>query len=147
MRRPMQQPYPVLPTSVDRKADDYQVNRSANQASLEKLAAALARSREGGGEKYTSRHKAKGKLLPRERIELLLDRGSYFLELCPLAGLDVAGHAPGASVIGGVGLVSGVECLVTAAESTVKGGAVGEYGVIKSHRIAEIGGANRLPSI
>ncbi|HUS64767.1 MAG TPA: carboxyl transferase domain-containing protein [Kofleriaceae bacterium] len=143
----MQQPYPVLPTSVDRQADAYRANLTANQASLEKLATALARSREGGGEKYTARHKAKGKLLPRERIELLLDRGSYFLELCPLAGLDISGHAPGASVIGGVGLVSGVECLITAAESTVKGGAVGEYGVIKSHRLAEIGGSNRLPSI
>src|SRR6188768_2619401 len=110
MRPPMQQPYPVLPTSVDRQADAYRANRDTNQASLEKLAAALARSREGGGEKYTSRHKAKGKLLPRERVELLIDRDAHFLELCPLAGLDISGHSPGSSIIGGIGVVSGVEC-------------------------------------
>ena len=96
---------------------------------------ARARPRVGGGEKYTSRHKAAGKLLPRERVELLLDRDSYFLELCPLAGKDVPGHTPGASLIGGIGRVSGVECLITASESTVKGGAISEMSAWKSGRL------------
>ena len=82
----------------------------------------MASSREGGGEKYVKRHLDRGKLLPRERIELLLDRDSYFLELLPLAGSEVDGDAPGASMIGGIGLVSGVECLIIASdqENSVK---------------------------
>jgi acyl-CoA carboxylase subunit beta len=142
-----EQPYPVLPTAVDAGSDAFAQNRAANRATLERLAAALAAARAGGGEKYATRHKERGKLLPRERIDLLLDRDSYFLELCPLAGHEVAGHAPGASLIGGIGLVSGVECLVTASDSTVKGGAINELGVVKSHRLADIALENRLPSV
>ena len=141
------EPYPVLPTAVDRSSEAFAGNERANRASLDKLSAALAKAREGGGEKYTTRHKAKGKLLPRERVELLIDRDAHFLELCPLAGLDISGHAPGSSIIGGIGVVSGVECLISASDSTVKGGAVSEYGVIKSLRLAEIALHNRLPSI
>src|SRR6185503_3816466 len=69
------------------------------------------------------------------------------LELCAIAGLDVPGHNAGASVIGGVGVVSGVECLIVASDPTVKGGAIGELGVVKSQRLAEIAADNRLPSI
>jgi len=85
--------------------------------------------------------------LPRERVELLLDRDSYFLELCALAGKDVPGHMPGASMIGGIGKVSGVECLITASESTVKGGAISEMSAWKSGRLSDIAEHNRLPSI
>ena len=126
------EPYPVLPTAVDRGSEAFAANQQANQASLDKLAGVLAQARAGGGEKYTARHKAKGKLLPRERVELLIDRDAHFLELCPLAGFEISGHSPGSSIIGGVGVVSGVECLITASDSTVKGGAVSEYGVVKS---------------
>ena len=108
---------------------------------------ALAEARAGGGEKYNTRHEGKGKLLPRERIELLLDRDSYFLELCPLAGHTVKGVGTGAGVLGGVGLVNGVECLITASEATMKGGAINEYGLRKSLRLAEIGDRNGLPTI
>ena len=139
--------YPVIRTKVDRRAEIYQKNYAENLGELEKLDKALAESRAGGGEKYTNRHKASGKLLPRERIELLLDRDSYFLELCPLAGYDVPGHKTGSAVVGGVGLVSGVECMVTASESTVKGGAVTELGVVKSQRLGQIADQNRLPAI
>jgi acetyl-CoA carboxylase carboxyltransferase component len=142
-----EEPYPALGTAVDPRAQSYGENRAANLASLDKLAGALAAARAGGGEKYTARHLAKGKLLPRQRIELLLDRDSHFLELCPLAGYEISGHTPGAAVIGGVGVVSGVECLITGNDSTVKGGAVSEYGVVKSHRLAEIAEDNRLPSL
>ena len=101
----------------------------------------------GGGEKYTSRHKAAGKLLPRERIELLLDRDAYFLELCPLAGKDVPGHTTGAAFIGGIGKVSGVEVVISANDSTVKGGAISEMTAAKSGRLNDIAEQNRLPTI
>ena len=117
------------------------------QAMLEVLEKALAASREGGGEKYVTRHQAKGKLLPRERIELLLDKDSHFLEIAPLAGHGIRGAGSGAGVVGGVGVVSGVECLITASEATMKGGAINEYGLRKSLRLAEIAAVNRLPGI
>src|SRR6185295_1399406 len=125
----------------------FRANEEANRAAVDKLRAALAEATLGGGEKYTSRHQAAGKLLPRERVELLLDRDSYFLELCPLAGKDVSGHTPGASIIGGIGKVSGVECLITASESTVKGGAISEMSAWKSARLSDVAMHNRLPSI
>ncbi len=140
-------PYPALATKVDRKSDEYAKNRADNLASLERLGAALAASRAGGGEKYVSRHQAAGKLLPRERVELLIDRDTHFLELCALAGHEVDDHATGASSIGGIGVVSGVECLVTASESTVRGGAINELGVAKTRRLSDVAEQNRLPSI
>ena len=141
------QPYPVIRTKVDVRSEEYRANHAANLAAVETLAAALRDATAGGGEKYNARHRAAGKLLPRERIEMLLDRDSYFLELCPLAGKDVPGHAPGASVVGGIGLVSGVECLISASEATVKGGAMSEMSVWKSGRLSDIAEENRLPSI
>jgi acetyl-CoA carboxylase carboxyltransferase component len=141
------QQYPILPTKIDRRSDEYRGNHATNTAAVDKLRAALREATLGGGDKYVARHKAAGKLLPRERVELLLDRDSYFLELCPLAGHGVAGHAPGASVVGGIGLVSGVECLITASEATVKGGAMSEMSVWKSGRLSDIAEQNRLPSI
>ncbi|HUH01069.1 MAG TPA: carboxyl transferase domain-containing protein [Kofleriaceae bacterium] len=143
----MKQPYPIIRTKIDPRAEVYRSNLEANRASLDKLDGALAQARAGGGEKYTSRHLAAGKLLPRQRVEMLLDRDSHFLELCPLAGYEVSGHAAGASLIAGVGLVSGVECVITASEATVKGGAINELGVRKSARIAEIADTNRLPGV
>jgi acetyl-CoA carboxylase carboxyltransferase component len=111
------------------------------------LEAAHAEARAGGGDKYVDRHRSRGKLVARDRIELLLDSDSHFLELMPLAGHGVRGVGTGAGVIGGIGVVAGVECLITASESTLKGGAINEYGLRKSLRLAEIGKANRLPSI
>jgi acetyl-CoA carboxylase carboxyltransferase component len=101
--------YPVLASRVDTKSELFTQNRDANLATLTKLESALAKSRAGGGPKYNDRHVEAGKLLPRERVERLLDEGSYFLELAALAGHEVSGHATGASVIGGLGVVSGVE--------------------------------------
>ena len=141
------QAYPVLRSRVDLRSEIAQKNREANLASLAKLDKALAKSREGGGEKYNARHQEAGKLLPRERVERLLDRDAWFLELAPLAGLDIQGHAPGASVVGGIGVVSGVECMITASEATVKGGAMSEYSVIKSGRLSDVAEQNGLPSI
>jgi acyl-CoA carboxylase subunit beta len=142
-----EQEYPVLPSRIDPKSAEFLDNHRQNLAGVEKLERALAAARAGGGEKYVRRHREAGKLLPRERVELLLDRDSHFLELCALAGHEVDGHATGASSIAGIGLVSGVECVITATESTVKGGAVSELGVVKTRRLADIAEQNRLPAI
>ena len=142
-----EQPYPVIASRVDVRSVEARANRETNLAAIDKLRTALGEATVGGGEKYTAKHKAAGKLLPRERIELVLDRDSYFLELCPLAGHGVSGYVPGAGVIGGVGKVSGVECVITASEATVKGGAVNELSVAKSGRLADIAEHNRLPAI
>jgi acyl-CoA carboxylase subunit beta len=137
--------YPVLATRIDRRTDAYKANLEANNASLVKLTQALAKASAGGGEKYNARFRDAGKLLPRERIERLLDRDSYFLELCPLAGFGKV--TPGAGVVGGIGLISGRECLITASEATVKGGSISEWGLKKSLRIGQIGVQNHLPSV
>ncbi|MDB4958681.1 MAG: Methylcrotonyl-CoA carboxylase carboxyl transferase subunit [Myxococcales bacterium] len=143
----VEQPYPVIASKVDPRSPEYRANHEANAAAVDKLQAALAEATIGGGEKYASRHKAAGKLLPRERIELLLDQDSYFLELCPLAGKDVPGHTTGAGFIGGVGRVSGVECVIGANDSTVKGGAYSELTGWKSGRLNDVAESNRLPTI
>src|SRR5258708_19399865 len=86
-------------SAIDRRSSEYQANYAAMQASLERLRAELARSTLGGGEKYTQRHLERGKLLPRDRVELLLDEGSYFLEIAPLAGLRMEDEFPRAPPI------------------------------------------------
>ncbi|MCW2758896.1 MAG: Propionyl-CoA carboxylase [Nocardioidaceae bacterium] len=119
------------------------------EAMLEKLAALdteNAKAVAGGGEKYVERHHARGKLLPRERIELLLDEGSAFLELSPLAGWG-SDFTVGASLVTGIGVVEGVECMITANDPTVKGGASNPWTVKKSFRAAQIAAENHLPSI
>ena len=140
-----EQRYPVLRSRVQAASETFVANREANLASLSRIDAALAQARAGGGEKYVERHLQKGKLLPRQRVELLLDRDAHFLEVAPLAGYKVRGHKPGASIVAGVGVVSGVECVINASESTVNAGAISELGVTKGGRIAEIAEQNGLP--
>jgi acyl-CoA carboxylase subunit beta len=144
---PIEQRYPVLRSRVDTSAETFASNREENLAVLGKVAKAQAAANQGGGEKYNTRHVSRGKLLPRQRIELLLDRDSPFLEIAPLAGYDMKGETPGTSVIGGVGVISGVECLITASEATVKGGAVTEMSMRKSGRLAEVARENNLVAI
>ena len=84
------------------------------QAALERLRAELKRSTEGGGEKYVKRHIGRGRMLPRDRVEMILDEGSYFLEIAPLAGHGMENEFPGAGVIGGTALICGRECLIVA---------------------------------
>jgi acetyl-CoA carboxylase carboxyltransferase component len=123
-------------------------HRQANLVAVATLERALADARSGGGERYNARHLERGKLLPRERVELLLDRDAPFLEIAALAGFGIgAGVKSGASIVGGVGVVSGVECLISCTESTVKGGAMNEYSVAKSRRLAQISEENGLPAI
>jgi len=136
-----------LRSTIDRKSDAYKANYAAMSAAVDRLRSELKRSTQGGGEKYVQRHIERGKLLPRERVEMLLDEGSYFLEIAALAGIGIDDEAPGARVIGGIGLVSGRECLISANEATAKGGATSEAGLWKNRRLADIAIENRLTSI
>ncbi|RSN55905.1 acetyl-CoA carboxylase carboxyltransferase subunit [Actinomadura sp. WAC 06369] len=116
---------------------------------LEKLAeldAEHAKALAGGGEKYVERHRRRGKLLARDRIELLLDRDSPFLELSPLAAWG-SDFPVGASVVTGIGVVEGVECMIVANDPTVRGGASNPWTVKKSFRASDIALENRLPVI
>src|SRR5260370_21677350 len=112
-------------------------------SAVERLRAELKRSTQGGGEKYVQRHLERGKLLPRERVELLLDEGSYFLEIAPLAGIGMDDETPGARTIGRIGLVSRRECIVVANAATAKGRSTGEAGMWKNPRLADISRGNR----
>ncbi|MGH9028887.1 MAG: acyl-CoA carboxylase subunit beta, partial [Acidimicrobiales bacterium] len=137
---------PVLSSSVERSSDSYRRNRESAEQSLSEVEAQLELARAGGGERYVERHKSRGKLLARERIELLLDRDSPFLELAPLAawGTD---YNVGASLVSGIGVVSGTECMVSANDPTVRGGATNPFTMRKSNRLADIALENRLPSV
>ncbi|WP_285486864.1 acyl-CoA carboxylase subunit beta [Amycolatopsis taiwanensis] len=115
-------------------------------AKLDELAAEQAKAVTGGGEKYVERHRRRGKLLARERIELLLDPDTPFLELSPLAAWGTGYHV-GGSLITGIGVVEGVECLIVANDPTVKGGASNPSSLKKGLRAAEIAAENRLPTI
>lgn len=121
-------------------------HREAMLEKLADLAAEHAKAVAGGGEKYVDRHHERGKLLPRERIELLIDEGSAFLELSPLAGWG-SDFTVGASIVTGIGVVEGVECLITANDPTVKGGASNPWTVKKGFRAAQIADENNLPTI
>jgi acetyl-CoA carboxylase carboxyltransferase component len=136
-----------LNSAVDPQSPGYISNYSAMQSEVLRLRGELQRSTEGGGSSYVQRHISRGKLLPRERVELLLDDGSYFLEIAPLAGFGMEGESAGAGVIGGIGLVSGRECLISANEATLKGGSVSEIGQIKNRRLSDIATENGLPTI
>jgi acetyl-CoA carboxylase carboxyltransferase component len=121
-------------------------NRTAILEKLADLDAEHAKAVAGGGEKYVDRHHARGRLLPRERIELLVDEGSAFLELSPLAGWG-SDFTVGASVVTGIGVVEGVECMITANDPTVKGGASNPWTVKKIFRASQIAEENGLPTI
>ncbi|MEM9596441.1 MAG: carboxyl transferase domain-containing protein [Acidobacteriota bacterium] len=136
----------VLPTRVDLGSETYAENRTWFLGKLAELGEILATVNAGGGPKYVERHRRRGKLMARERVELLLDRDAPFLELGALAawGTD---FPVGGSAICGVGVVSGVECMVVANEPTIKGGSINPYGQQKIARAMEICAQNRLPLI
>ena len=140
---------PTLPTTVDPSSETYRANRAALQSAIDGIDGIdgqLALARAGGGERYVQRHRERGKLLPRQRIELLLDRDSAFLELLPLAAWGTE-YAVGASSITGIGVVEGVECLISANDPTVRGGAMNPYTFKKSARASDIALQNGLPII
>src|SRR5690348_14030787 len=123
-------------------------NRAAHLALLDELRAKLAASALGGPERARERHLARGKLLPRQRVDRLLDPGSPFLELSPLAADGMYGDdCPGAGVIGGIGRVSGRECVIVANDATVKGGTYYPLTVKKHLRAQEVALQNHLPCV
>ncbi|MEI2776234.1 MAG: carboxyl transferase domain-containing protein [Tetrasphaera sp.] len=136
----------VIRSSFDPTTAEARANREGNLALLELVEAQQALSVGGGGEKYVARHRKRGKLLARERIELLLDRDAPFLELSSVAGWGTDYHV-GASVVTGIGVVSGVECMLIAHDPTVRGGASNPYTWRKVLRATHIAMENRLPVI
>src|SRR5215470_4830856 len=137
---------PTLPSALDVSSPAFAGNREAMLAKLAELDAEHALASAGGGEKYVQRHRSRGKLLPRERIELLIDPDSPFLELSPLAAWGTE-HPVGGSLVTGIGVVSGVECVVSANDPTVRGGASNPWSVQKAFRASQIAAENRLPTI
>src|SRR5512145_3050714 len=118
------------------------------QALVDDLNAQVALHAAGGGEVARKKHEARGKLLPRERVQMLLDPGTPFLEIAPLAAHGMyKGDAPGAGLIAGIGRVAGVDCMVVCNDATVKGGTYYPMTVKKHLRAQEIAQANRLPCI
>jgi 3-methylcrotonyl-CoA carboxylase beta subunit len=139
---------PVLASAADPASEAWQANEAAHQELADGLRSRLAAARLGGGEKARARHTARGKLLPRERVDNLLDPGSPFLELAPLAAEGMYdGQAPAAGVIAGIGRVSGREVVVVANDATVKGGTYYPMTVKKHLRAQEVALENRLPCV
>ncbi len=136
----------VLGTRIDPEGEAFRRNRDANLQLLADVEAALAQARGGGGPEKIARHRSRGKLLLRERLELLLDPDSPFLEIQPLIGHG-SDFPVGGSSVSGIGRVAGTECYIGGADPTVKGGAMNPYSVTKSLRGLEIARQNRLPVI
>ncbi|TDD93780.1 acyl-CoA carboxylase subunit beta [Actinomadura rubrisoli] len=136
----------TLKSTLDPHGPEYRERRAAMLEKLAALDAEHAKALEGGGEKYVTRHRRRGKLPARERIELLLDPDSPFLELSPLAAWG-SDFPVGASVVTGIGVVEGVECLIVANDPTVRGGSSNPWTVKKSFRASDIALENRLPVI
>jgi acetyl-CoA carboxylase carboxyltransferase component len=136
----------ALGSTLDPKADTYADAASAAASRLDEIDAELAKALAGGGAKYVERHHDRGKLTARERIELLVDPDSPFLELCPLAAYGSAFQV-GASLVTGIGAVSGVECMIVANDPTVKGGTSNPWTLRKILRANQIAFENRLPVI
>jgi acyl-CoA carboxylase subunit beta len=136
----------ILRSNFDPASAEAQANREAMLAGLAELDSTYARLPEVGGPKAVTRHRSRGKLLPRERIELLVDRDAPFLELSPLAAWGTE-YPLGASVVTGIGVVEGVECMIVANDPTVRGGASNPWTIRKIFRANDIAKQNRLPVI
>ncbi|MFJ6723396.1 carboxyl transferase domain-containing protein [Streptomyces sp. NPDC091281] len=139
---------PELTSAADPASEAWRVNEEAHRVLVEELRGKLAAAALGGGERARERHTARGKLLPRDRVDTLLDPGSPFLELAPLAADGLYdGQAPAAGVIAGIGRVSGRECVIVANDATVKGGTYYPMTVKKHLRAQEVALENRLPCL
>ena len=139
---------PVLDTKLSPDSEGFRANAAHNRALAETLRADVATAALGGNEKSRERHTARGKLLPRDRVERLLDPGSPFLEIGQLAANDLYdGEVPGAGMIAGIGRVSGRQCMIVCNDATVKGGTYYPMTVKKHLRAQEIALENQLPCI
>ncbi|MBB6368306.1 3-methylcrotonyl-CoA carboxylase beta subunit [Xanthomonas sacchari] len=138
----------AIQTQLQPGSDTFAANAAALRAVVDDLHATQARIALGGSEAARAKHQARGKLLVRERIDALLDPGSAFLEIAPLAALGLYDdEVPCAGVVAGIGRVSGVECVIVANDATVKGGTYYPITVKKHLRAQEIAQQNRLPCI
>lgn len=138
----------VFQTQVNPQDKIFQTNAKAMMALVNDLKAKLLRIQQGGDEQARERHKQHGKLLPRQRLQLLLDEGSEFLELSALAGHELYGtDLPAGGIIAGIGRIMGVECMIVINDATVKGGTYYPITVKKHLRAQKIAAANRLPCI
>ena len=139
---------PILPTAVDPDSDPFRANAAHNRALRDDLWERVAAAALGGNARSRERHVARGKLLPRDRVERLLDPGSPFLEIGQLAANGMyEGDVHGASLICGIGRVSGRQCMIVCNDATVKGGTYYPMTVKKHLRAQEIALENRLPCI
>ncbi len=139
---------PVIETRINKHSEIFQTNVQTNQNLIDHLYATVAKSMQGGGHEAQAKHLSRGKLLPRERIKHLIDRGSAFLELSQLAALDVYDDdVPCAGIITGIGKVVGVDCMIVANDATVKGGSYYPLTVKKHLRAQTIAQQNNLPCI
>jgi len=136
----------ALASTVDTRSAVFAANRDAMLAKLSEIESEHAKAVAGGGPDYTARHHRRGKLLARERIELLADPDSPFLELSPLAAWG-SDFTVGASVVTGIGVVEGVECVIVANDPTVRGGTSNPWTLRKTLRANDIALQNRLPLI
>jgi 3-methylcrotonyl-CoA carboxylase beta subunit len=143
----------MLETKLNARSADFQANAAAMRAVVDDLKAQIDKATFGGGEAARAKHTARGKLLPRDRVQMLLDPGTPFLELSPLAAMgmypdrDGSDSAPCAGVIAGVGRVSGVDCMIVCNDATVKGGTYYPLTVKKHLRAQEVAQQNNLPCI
>ncbi|MDP1692791.1 MAG: carboxyl transferase domain-containing protein [Burkholderiaceae bacterium] len=144
---------PTLASKLNARSEEFKANAAAMRALVEDLNAKLATIALGGGDGPRAKHLSRGKLLPRDRVEMLLDPDTPFLEIAPLAAMGVyqdrdgSDAAPGAGVITGIGRISGVECVIVCNDATVKGGTYFPLTVKKHLRAQEVARENRLPCI
>ncbi len=144
---------PALDTKLNARSADFQANVSAMRTVVDDLKAQIEKATLGGGDAARAKHTARGKLLPRDRVQMLLDPGTPFLELSPLAAMgmypdrDGSDSAPCAGVIAGIGRVSGVDCMIVCNDATVKGGTYYPLTVKKHLRAQEVAQQNNLPCI
>ena len=138
----------VLPSNLDTRSAEFAANRAVMRGLVDELKRLSEAVRRGGGEKAAARHQGRGKLLPRARVDQLVDASAPFLEIGQLAahGLYDA-EAPSAGIVAGVGRVSGVECMIVANDATVKGGTYYPLTVKKHLRAQEIAAENHLPCL
>ncbi len=138
----------VLRSNLDTRGDEFQANHAHMQALVDDLREKAAQIALGGGERAREKHLARDKLLPRERIQALLDVGAPFLELSQFAAWGIYDDPiPAAGVITGIGRIHGRECMIVANDATVKGGSYSAYTVKKHVRAQEIAEQNRLPCV
>jgi 3-methylcrotonyl-CoA carboxylase beta subunit len=144
---------PVLETQLNARSADFLANAAAMRTVVDDLRQRIAKVQLGGGDAARAKHVARGKLLPRERVHMLLDPGTPFLEIAPLAALgmypdrDGTDSAPAAGLVAGIGRVNGVHCMIVCNDATVKGGTYYPMTVKKHLRAQEIAQQNNLPCV